>query len=77
MQQVIIYRNQTEAQFDQFLYQDGGAALMFILIVSFVAFIIGAALVDKFYHGRNQSKGYLQLGVGAVFAAVTWWILWI
>lgn len=77
MQQVIIYRNQTEAQIDQFLYQDGGAAFGFIVLMCLVAFVMGAVLVENLYKGNLRTKERIQICVGVVFAIITGWFLWL
>jgi hypothetical protein len=76
---VLLYRNQTEQQIDQALYQDGGSAYVFIIFVAMIAFFIGitvAGLIFKKKVGFQDISGS-QLIVGAVFAIIITYFLWI
>ena len=76
-QQVIVYRNQTEQAIDTFLYQDGGAAYLFILICAGVAFAIAVAVVGKIQRRRFQEVTSAQLICGCVAAIITAWLMWV
>lgn len=76
---VLLYRNQTEQRIDQALYQDGGAAYGFILMMALFAFFVGIIVAGLFSKKKSnfQDISGVQVLVGAIFAVLTAYILWI
>lgn len=82
-QSIIVYRSIGQQVVDQALWVDGGIVYFFIVLCAGIAGAIGMTLVDKLwrgqrYYGRSGAKfAAVQYTVGALFAGVTAYLMWV